>query len=496
MRAASAALLFSALVLAVAVWMRGARGLRLQLAAGAAAVCAIVASVAAGDWPWQLWLVLVGCAVSCVAIMTVRRQPTWRTAVALTGCTVLSVGLVLGAGAALIALPEVRLMSPSGSAAVGTTVVELIDQSRAEPATLDTNDRRFVVVQAWYPAEADVGDHAWYLGRDQAEAETVAAGLAQVLGVPPFLLSKATEARTSARYDAPPLATDQQFPVVLFSPGLTGVRGQNTGWAQDLASHGYVVIAVDHPHDAAAVIRRDGTVVRTTVASTGDDAADNATVDRLTALRAADLRFVLDEVNRITGTGLAEARSEAGDAGLSRLRGRLDLQRTAVAGHSLGGAAALFAAGHDPRMRAVVDLDGLPRCETTLKHRPPVLALVAGRGSGSASGDERYDQVLGDVLSAAASPSFRVEVPGAAHLSFTDAPSLLPPLPSLVGNAGRTSGVRAASVATRAFLDEVLAAPGPDPTSVTLGEHLGRIGEVTLPEVRDSASRPQRPTCG
>jgi predicted dienelactone hydrolase len=41
--------------------------------------------------------------------------------------------------------------------------------------------------------------------------------------------------------------------VVLFSPGLAGVRSQNTAWAQELASHGYVVVALDHPYDSAAL---------------------------------------------------------------------------------------------------------------------------------------------------------------------------------------------------------------------------------------------------
>ena len=42
--------------------------------------------------------------------------------------------------------------------------------------------------------------------------------------------------------------------MVLFSPGLAGVRSQNTAWAQELASHGYVVVALDHPYDSAALL--------------------------------------------------------------------------------------------------------------------------------------------------------------------------------------------------------------------------------------------------
>ena len=286
---------------------------------------------------------------------------------------------------------------------------------------------------------------------------------------------------TAAHPDAAVLTSTRRLPVVLFSPGLTGVRGQNTGWAMDLASHGYVVVALDHPYDSAAVLRRDGSIVRTTVTATGDDAEDNRAADRLTAIRAADLRFVLDELHRVGGPRAPGEPPVDIPEGLTHLVGRLDLNRVAVAGHSIGGAAALLAAGHDPRMRAVVNLDGLPRAAGSLPHRPPVLALVAGRGTGNAPGDARYEETLEEVLAAAA-PSVRVEVPGAAHLSLTDAPSFLPPLPSLTGDTGRTSGPWAAAFATRAFLDEALAASARASWSVPLRDRLARVGEVTLYE--------------
>jgi hypothetical protein len=48
--------------------------------------------------------------------------------------------------------------------------------------------------------------------------------------------------------------------------------------AQEPASHGYVVAALDHPFDSAAVVLADGRVVRSTVTTTGDDAEDHRRV--------------------------------------------------------------------------------------------------------------------------------------------------------------------------------------------------------------------------
>jgi dienelactone hydrolase len=51
------------------------------------------------------------------------------------------------------------------------------------------------------------------------------------------------------------------FPVVLFSHSFTGVKEQNSALLQELASWGHVVVAVDHPHDAALVLYPDGRYV-------------------------------------------------------------------------------------------------------------------------------------------------------------------------------------------------------------------------------------------
>ena len=43
------------------------------------------------------------------------------------------------------------------------------------------------------------------------------------------------------------------FPLVLFSHSFTGMKEQNSALLQEIASWGHVVVAVDHPHDAALV---------------------------------------------------------------------------------------------------------------------------------------------------------------------------------------------------------------------------------------------------
>jgi alpha-beta hydrolase superfamily lysophospholipase len=80
-----------------------------------------------------------------------------------------------------------------------------------------------------------------------------------------------------------------RFRVVVFSPGLGGVRTQRTAWAEELASRGYVVVALDHPYDSAAVVLADGRTIHTKVAATGDPDNDEKLVAGWTRVRAADL---------------------------------------------------------------------------------------------------------------------------------------------------------------------------------------------------------------
>jgi hypothetical protein len=53
---------------------------------------------------------------------------------------------------------------------------------------------------------------------------------------------------------------NQDFPVLVFSPGFAGTRLIYGAFARSLASLGYIVITVDHPYEAYIVEFPDGTV--------------------------------------------------------------------------------------------------------------------------------------------------------------------------------------------------------------------------------------------
>ena len=65
---------------------------------------------------------------------------------------VAALGLTLASGTARSA-PQVA--RPTGPWSVGTRTFDWVDASRAEPASEDPEDHRAIVVQIWYPADAD-----------------------------------------------------------------------------------------------------------------------------------------------------------------------------------------------------------------------------------------------------------------------------------------------------------------------------------------------------
>lgn len=436
-----------AVALVAARWVPA--GQRRVVAAVATAVVVVCgAALLVVGLRWKMLPVFAGAAFALLAVAvssrfvcaarTATRVSPWLDRASAGVCVgTIAMGPVLAWLLPLPVFPE-----PSGPHAVGTTVMEWTDADRPETATATDDDRRSVVVQLWYPATSSPPgvERAMYMGRSEEEATIVLDGVADYLGVPRFVLADLARVRSHAVPDAPVVDGGQRFPVVLFSPGLGGTRTQNTAWAEDLASRGYVVAGLDHPYDTAATVV-DGRAIRTQVAATGDDDMDRRAAEQRTVVRAEDLRFVLTQLGRLDRGEIP-----------GPLSGRLDTDRAAATGHSLGGAAALLAVRDAPFV-AAIDIDGFPHAVDPRPYDQPALGITS---RASAVDDDGYVDALDRSLELSSATSYRLDVPNTAHLTFTDAPLFAPPLPGLVGSVGRDRATRLTADITAAFLDDVL----------------------------------------
>ena len=218
---------------------------------------------------------------------------------------------------------RLSLPAPTGSYGVGTIAVPVPDRSRGGET----------MVQLFYPSLARHGRPAPYM------PSRTASLTASALHVPPGVIATIV---THALADPP--AAPGSHPVVLFSPGLTELRSDDTALCTELASHGFVVVAIDHVHESAIVEFPNGRVIRGSFLDSSDPQTS-------TRLRAAAVRARVRDV-----AAVVRALPEIDRRGL--LRGRLDLGRIGMFGFSIGGATADEAMHALPQIRAGVNLDG------------------------------------------------------------------------------------------------------------------------------------------
>ncbi|MER5781166.1 alpha/beta hydrolase [Streptomyces mobaraensis] len=344
-------------------------------------------------------------------------------------------GLLLAGGAAVPARAAGRralvlgLPAPTGPHRVGATVLYLVDRSRPDPLTPAIPVRELMVT-VFHPAET-------VRGRPRAPHMTPgAAALFREIDVRVHHLPAAgvdwAATRTHAYAGAP--ALPGRRPVLLYSPGGGDPRTLGTGLAEDLASHGYVVVAVDHPGDAGEVEfpadlpGRER--VRTTVL-TGPPGPE--LFDVLVDTRIADLRFVLDQLAVLAAGRSPDALGRPLPRGLAAA---LDLRRVGVYGHSLGGTAVTEAMRRDRRIRAAVNLEGYLDHPPAADGRPGELFPVAREGTdrplllAGTDGfhDERFERSWPAVLARSGGRARRRRLDGAGHWVFTDYAALAPRL--------------------------------------------------------------------
>lgn len=138
-----------------------------------------------------------------------------------------------------------------------------------------------------------------------------------------------------------PEGTRTPSPVILYSPGWGGTRDQSSIQVENLASHGFVVVGCD---DIASDPATDPDRGRSIDLSS--DEALKATIELAG-------RHVVVQANRVIDVLSA---LESGQA--PNLAGRLDLRRVGAMGYSVGGAVAIQAGLMDPRIGAVLNIDG------------------------------------------------------------------------------------------------------------------------------------------
>jgi dienelactone hydrolase len=296
-----------------------------------------------------------------------------------------------GARSDLAATTSAAVPAPSGRETVGTTVLHMLDSSREDPY-LANGAKRELAVRVWYPASLNANQ-----GCKPAEYTSAAVWkyFSQLVGVQAFPVT------TNSCLDAP--VASGAHPVVLFTPGFTATFSDYTFLTEDLASRGYIVVAVAHTFETTAVELNDGRLAKSVLGSHlgGPMQADGQSLSTAVYTRLLDLKFVVNELERLN------ARHD------NAFAGKLDLTRIAVAGHSLGGLTAFLDIELDPRVKAAIIMDGLiPTASPSGSTNKPVLLLGAGR--------DRWEPTECRLWNNLAGPRLAVNLRDTEHVALGD----------------------------------------------------------------------------
>ena len=260
-----------------------------------------------------------------------------------------SAGMV--AGAAFLWFDHTRetaLLAVTGRFAVGRTSYAWSDPAHEDPLAPQRGTKRELIAWIWYPAEARESSR----NRDYLPPAWLAATQKQRFWLFELLERDLSRVRVRSLRDADLSPARPSYPIVLMRAGGSTSVTSYTSLAEDLASHGFVVVGLDVPYRTSLVVFPDGRVIERSPRNDlelvdGSDAERLAT--QLTDAASGDMSFALDGLRSLNDSDPS-----------GRFRGRLDLARVGAFGHSIGGAEALEFCHDDARCKACIDVDGLP----------------------------------------------------------------------------------------------------------------------------------------
>ena len=242
----------------IACWWMTNLGARRRLVVAAALVALVAGLVALTDHRWQAaGGVTVALLLLASALASKQRGNGKPLRVPYASGSLLSLLGVVAFGLLYIFVVT-KLPAPTGEHAVGVRDFELTDHSRLGVLAATDDEPRRLLVRVWYPA----GDVAGLSPRpyfDDREADATARGLGSALGMP-FFFQYLKHSTTNSFANAPLMEGAATQPVVVYSHGYTSFLGQNTALMEELASHGYIVYAMQHTYDSSPVVFPNGEV--------------------------------------------------------------------------------------------------------------------------------------------------------------------------------------------------------------------------------------------
>ena len=354
------------------------------------------------------------------------------------------------------------LPKPSGSYTVGMSEWQ-IETHRDEIYTLQPDDKRKLHIKIWYPTDdwqtLPKGAYkpkpqlADYTSKDMALVHATRISQYGPLG---FLQQPLTKALQNAKLHAyagvPVLNHKDKYPILLFSHGHRAHIDFSNTTLQDLASHGYIVIGINHSYEVPHSVFPDGTaLIRTDISLSNEPSESLKSLSRYQQTLTQNYQIISEIVNN---ESFADHQNEFATAfqkiietpqGFSRdlpirvadlfsvveflqmpqqlqspLVQAMDFKRLAAFGMSFGGPTATEFCRLYTHCKAMANIDGTTWGEKWQQVQDVPMLWIASTGSQNSRLDrpylmQRWQAAHGQVL-----------IPGVGHQGFTDLPFLSP----------------------------------------------------------------------
>ncbi|MBC7810765.1 MAG: hypothetical protein H7175_06450 [Burkholderiales bacterium] len=356
----------------------------------------------------------------------------------------------------------VTMPAPTGDYPVGRTIYEWTDSTRPELYSDDPDAKRELSIWVWYPAHPGAN----------AQPDAYLPGmLGEIIGQQFGITMSQIQSHVYA--DAPLADSDSTYPVLVFSHGNGVLVGAYAALLEEIASHGYIVVGINHTYNPQVSVFSDGRIIPASMRAVSNESVE---------YWVEDTAFVIDQLAML-------------NAGDERFAGKLDFTRLGIFGHSFGGAAGAEFCHVDSRCTAGIVVDATLRGDSatqgvtqpymqmfstypTCDELMAVSAVPNIEACEAAFSERRVEwQTLFD----SAPSGYMVTIDGARHNNFADNGFLLPLVPSLEEGAtiDPERAWRIASDYILAFFDKhlngaespLLDAPSSDYPDVTFVSH-------------------------
>lgn len=263
-----------------------------------------LSSVIVWSLRWVLFAVLLFILAAKGAVSLIRNKSNtkkYKTS-SIVWKTIIMIFATIFVLAPAIIFPQYKLPKVTGEYEVATATSTYIDKNRIEEFT-DKGEHRFVNVEFWYPKNAK-----------------------------------------------------ESYPLLVFSHGASGIKQSNASTYTELASHGYVVVSIDHPYHSFYTVSEDGT--RAFINTDYNNEVSNANKDGIYTMEETYgliqkwMKLRTDDMNFVIDTILEKAKNDN-----NPIYQRIDTEKIGVFGHSMGGAASVWLGRDRDDISAVVNID-------------------------------------------------------------------------------------------------------------------------------------------